>query len=153
MRHDGRFHDSNCKRFIVIQYPHTTTPLLISSPHYRCSFLSPKSVFSWLHIMTPFTAVFHYRRLFASLESGGIGGGVDCTYIFCHIRTIFDRSHHPSRLLIVDSMIELFIRTLIFSLYRPWTWPKTTLLIITRPIYWRRFSDLRTLPIIRHCLY
>ena len=30
--------------------------------------------------MIPFTAVFQYRRFFASSESGGIGG-VDCNFI------------------------------------------------------------------------
>ena len=52
-------------------------------PNIYCSwFSSPEYVFSWLYILylyvTPFTAVFQYRRFFASPENGGIwGGGVD----------------------------------------------------------------------------
>ena len=52
--------------------PNTARPLT-ASPLYRCSSSIPECVFSWLY-MTPFTAVFQYRRLFP--QSRGQGSSI-----------------------------------------------------------------------------
>ena len=84
--------------------------------------------------------------------------------------------HSPSRharpyLVIVDNMIEILIKTpicrwylmtflqfnkfisFIKNLHTPKWYQEVTFLIIGASDYRRRFSDPRTLPIIKHCLY
>ena len=65
---------------------HPSVDRLPSPPQYRRWFSSPEYVFSWLY-MTPFTAVFQWRRFFVSPGIGGIGcrgpgwEGGDCVSI------------------------------------------------------------------------
>ena len=59
-------------QYNVLQSPpplqYYTAPPFTASPQY-CRF------FSWLYIMTPFTAVLQYPPIFASPESGSMMGG------------------------------------------------------------------------------
>ena len=71
----------NCKNSVLRSRPpqyHPSVDRPPPPPPIPLLIFKSQICFPWLYNMTPLTAVFQYRRYFASPESGSIGG-VDCT--------------------------------------------------------------------------